>query len=176
MKKYLILPFFLLAFSFAVRAEILPAEKILPKDTLLMFTVPDASRLRSSFTNSSQGQLWDDPAIKAFKDKFTKKFSEEIVAPLEKELGVKFADYEGLAQGQITIAAVQNGWHGNTNDEPAVVFLLDAKDRSEPLKKSLGELKKKWTDSGKKFKADKIREYETKRLSAQPWLTKTLAG
>ena len=175
MKKHLIPTLVLLAMSFAARAEILPAEKILPKDTLLMFTVPDAGRLRASFANSSQGQLWDDPAIKAFKDKFTRKFSEEIVAPLEKELGVKFADYEGLAQGQVTIAAVQNGWQGNTNAEPAVVFLLDARDRGEQLKKSLGDLKKKWTDAGKKFKAEKIRDIEfTTLIVANDDLAKSL--
>ncbi|MBC8001829.1 MAG: hypothetical protein H7X97_04495, partial [Opitutaceae bacterium] len=175
MKKHLIPSFLLLAFALVARAEILPAEKILPKDTLLMFTVPDASKLRASLTNSSQGQLWNDPAIRPFRDKFTKKFSEEIVAPLEKELGVKFADYEGLAQGQVTIAAIQNGWQGNTNEEPAVVFLLDSKDRSEQLKKSLGDLKKKWTDSGKKFKTDKIRDIEfTTMIVVNEDLTKSL--
>lgn len=175
MKKHLILSLVLLAFSLVARAEILPAEKLLPKDTLLMFTIPDASRLRASLANSSQGQLWDDPAIKPFREKFTKKFSEEIVAPLEKEFGVKFADYEGLVQGQVTIAAVQNGWQGNTNEEPAVVFILDSKDRTEQLKKSLGDLKKKWTDSGKKFKTDKIRDIEfTTLIVANDDLAKSL--
>ena len=175
MKKHLILSLVLSAFALVARAEILPAEKILPKDTLLMFTIPDVGRLRASLTNSSQGQLWDDAAIKPFKDKFTKKFSDEIMAPLEKELGVKFADYEGLAQGQVTIAVIQNGWQGNTNEEPAVVFLLDSKDRSGQLKKSLGDLKKKWTDSGKKFKSDRIRDIEfTTLILAGDDLTKSL--
>ena len=48
-----------------------------------------------------QAQFWDDPALKPFREKFMAKWNEEVVKPLERDLGVKFDDYHALLQGQI---------------------------------------------------------------------------
>src|SRR5436309_1555664 len=97
-------------------AAVLPAEKLLPDDTLVFLCAPDCLKLRSSFGSSSQGQLWADPAMKPFKDNFLKKFSADMVGPLEKELGLKFSDYQELAQGQFALAMTQNGWDGKSDE------------------------------------------------------------
>src|SRR5947209_545982 len=49
--------------------QVQPAEKLLPDDTLVLFTIPDFNKAREIYQNSPQGRLWNDPAIKDFKDK-----------------------------------------------------------------------------------------------------------
>jgi len=141
-------------------AAVLPPEKLLPNDSLVMVTVPDCTNGAAIFNRLPQSQLWSDPAMKAFRDKFANKFKEEIVMPLERDLGVRFADYSGLPQGQFTLALTQNGWQGDEDQSPALLLLLDTKDKSGQLKTNLAELKKKWVDAGKQIKTEKIRDIE----------------
>ncbi len=151
----------LLLLAVVVRADIPPAEKLLPADTLLMLSVPDAAKLRALYEKSPQSKFWNDPALKPFRDKFMTKWNEDFLAPLERDLGVKFADYSSLPQGQVTLALTQNGWTGQGGEaEPGVLFLLDTRDQSGQLKTNLADLRKKWTDAGKAIKTEKIREVE----------------
>jgi hypothetical protein len=150
----------LVAFAISTKADVPAAEKLLPKDTLVLITAPDFTKFRATLKESPQSELWNDPAMKPFKDKFISKFKSDLVAPLEKELGVKFSDYKGLAQGQFTFAVTQNGWEGKTNQLPGWIVLLDTKRKSDVLKTNLANLKKKWVDSGKQIKTEKLREIE----------------
>ncbi|EEF57609.1 hypothetical protein [Pedosphaera parvula] len=145
-----------------VGATVLPAEKLLPDDTLFVFSIPDTVKAKDIYKNSPQGQLWNDPSVQAFKDKFVSKFKSEYVTPLERDLGIHFDDYTGLLQGQFTFAVTQNGWDGKSKDgaEPALLLLIDTKDKSDQLKTNLTDLKKKWVDSGKSIKTEKIRDIE----------------
>lgn len=160
MKCSFLLAVALLIFGTHTKAQIPPAEKLLPNDTLVLISIPDASKFRTVVKESPQTQLWNDPSMKAFKDKFVAKFKSDMVAPLEKELGVKFSDYEGLAQGQVTFAVTQNGWQGKINPSPGWILLLDTKEKSGALKTNLVNLKKKWVESGKQIKSEKVREIE----------------
>ncbi len=144
--------------SFA--AAVLPAEKLLPDDTLVFLSAPDISKLRTTFGSSPQGQFWNDPAMKPFKDNFVKKFKSDMVGPLEKELGVNFSDYSELAQGEVAFALTQNGWDGKSDDGLGMVLLLDSKDKKDKLKSLLADLKKKWTEGNKNLKTTKIRDVE----------------
>jgi len=143
-------------------AAIPPAEQLLPVDTLVLFTAPDWNQLRAAYQKSAPSQLWNDPAMKPFREKFVAKWTEEFVQPLERDLGVKFDDYGALLQGQLTFAITQDGWQGTEkNDgEPAFLFLLDAKDKGDLLKKNLAELGKKWSDAGKPIRTEKIRDVD----------------
>ena len=160
MKSKLLFTLSLLAFALSTRADVPPAEKLLPNDTLVLLTAPDFTKFRTILKDSPQGQFWNDAAMKPFKDKFMSKFKADLVAPLEKELGVKFEDYKGLAQGQFTFAVTQNGWQGKTNEKHGWILLLDTKGKCDVLKTTLSSLKKKWIDSGKQTKTEKIREIE----------------
>ena len=143
-------------------AAVPPAEKLLPPDTLLVITTPDWAKLRDLAKKSPQAQFWDDVAMKPFRDKFMTKLTEEVIKPLERDLGVKFDDYSTLLQGQLTIAVTQEAWQGKAKDDgvPAVLLLLDTKDKSDLLKKNLTELRKKWSDAGKPIRTEKIRDVE----------------
>ena len=137
---------------------VIPApEKLLPDDTLFMVTVPDCAKMRALWKNCPQAQLWNDPVMKPFRDKFQAKVNEEFLEPLERDLGVRFNDYAGLPQGQATFALIQNGWKGSDNPPPALLVLLDTKDKKDQLKQILAELRKKWVDAGKSIRTEKIR-------------------
>lgn len=153
---------FALVTASAAFAAIPPAEKLLPADTLLMFSVPDAARLRSVYEKSAWNKFWNDPVMRPFREKFMAKWNAEFITPLERELGVKLADYTSLPQGQVTIALTQNGWTGQPGNhaEPGFLFLLDAGTNTAQLKTNLAELRKKWTDAGKALQIEKVREVE----------------
>lgn len=152
-------------------------EQLLPADTLAVITIPDFQKASTNFLAGPYGQLWNDPEMKPFREKFVARFKEEMIAPLEKELGVKVEDYTVLAQGQITVAVIQNGWDGKGEQTPAWLLLVDSRDKSEDLKKQLAAVKQKWIDSGKKLKIEKIREVEFTTLVVEnDELSKTLAN
>lgn len=98
--------------------------------------------------------------MKPFKDHFIAKLNEELVQPLERELGIKMENYTSLPQGQLTFAITQNGWKNTESASPAFLLLLDTKDKSSQLKTNLAEIKRKWLDSGKSIKTEKIRDVE----------------
>ncbi len=159
-----ILLLFVTAFAatFQAPAAVPPAEKLLPDDTLALFSIPDFARARDLYNNSPQGQLWRDPSLKAFKDKFVDRLKEQFVGPLEHDLGVHLDDYAGLLQGQLTLAVIQNGWAGKQTADvtPALLLLVDTKDKSGQLKTNLTDLRKKWIDAGRKVRTEKIRDVE----------------
>jgi len=129
-----------------------PAEKLLPDDTLLMVAMPDFAKVRELYKTSPQLQLWNDPAMKPFKDKFLAKLREELFQPLERDLGVSVDDYANLPQGQLTVAMTQNGSTAADQQPAGLLLLLDAKDKSAQLKTNLATLRKKWVDAGKALK------------------------
>ena len=151
---------FLLNLALSASAAVPPVEKLLPDDTLVMVTTPDFTKARETYRNSAQTQLWDDPAMKPFKEKFIAKLNETLIQPLEKDLGVKFEDYTNLAQGQITFAVTQNGWPVATGAQPGLLFLLDTKNQSGQLTKNLADLRKKLVEAGKTVRTEKIRNIE----------------
>jgi hypothetical protein len=167
----------LLLMAAPLRAAIPPAENLLPADTLLVFAVPDFGKLRDALRQSPQGLLWNDPAMKPFHDKFMANWNEKLVAPLERELGIKFDDYIGLPQGQLTLAVTQNGWTGGDDPEPGLLLLLDARDRGSVLKTNLAALRKKWADAGRPVRQETIRgiPFSVVPLSSND-LPATLAG
>ena len=149
-----------MSLSSATHAAVPPPEKLLPADTLGVITVPDYAKARTAYEANASRQLWRDPAMKPFTEKLVNKVKEELITPLERQLGVKFTDYSGLIQGQLTFAVIQNGWQGNPTPLPVWLLLVDAKEKSSQLKTNLADLKKKWLDAGKRLKSEKIRDVE----------------
>jgi hypothetical protein len=146
----------LFATALSLPAAIAPAENLLPADTLAFFTIPDTAALRAAGKTSPQMLCWNDPAMKPFHDKFMAKFNEKLVAPVERDLGVKVADFLNLPQGQITFAVTANGSNGHDDVPEGLLLLVDAKDKSGILKTNLAALTKKWTDAGRALRTEKI--------------------
>ena len=141
-------------------AAVPPAEQLLPADTLAVLSVPDWGKLEASRKESPFVQFWGDDSLRPFREKLLTKLTNEVLAPIEQQLGVKLADYADLLQGQFTAAITQNGWKGGADPLPGLVVLLDTKDKGELLKKNLADVKKRLTDSGKTIRTEKLREVE----------------
>ena len=168
MKRQLHALSLLLACACTSLAAVPPPEKLLPADTVAVFTIPDYAKAGTAWKQWPASLLWADASMKPFKDKFMGKFQSEFVAPLEKELGIKFSDYMDMAQGQVTFALLANGWDAATPKEPGFLFLLDARDKSATLKTNLASLKNKWVESGKQVRVEKIRDVEFTTLILKP--------
>jgi hypothetical protein len=141
-------------------AVVPPPERLLPDDTLVLVTAPDFAKLKDTWSKLPQSQCWNDPAMKLFKEKFLNKWKEEFKEPLERELSIKIDSYIELLQGQLTFAVTRNGWQGQDDQSPGLLFLLDSKDKSNQLKKNLADLRNKWVDAGKNLKTEKIRDVD----------------
>ena len=139
-----------------IHAAIAPAENLLPADTLAFFTVPDCGAFRTACKTSPQLMLWNDPSMKPFRDKLMGKFTEQFIAPLEKDLGIKANDFLSLPQGQLTVGLTANGSNGHDDVPPGIVLLLDAKDKSGLLTTNLSALTKKWNDAGRALRTEKF--------------------
>lgn len=148
---------FVVTLAFAAPAP--PAEKLVGPDTLFVLTAPSAPRLAELCSKSCQAQLWRDPAMKPFVDKFMEKWREEFVKPLERELNISFANYAGLAQGQLTLAATLAAEPGKELTA-GMLFLLDAVDKSAQLQTNLSQLRSKWVEAGRQLRTEKIRDIE----------------
>src|SRR5947209_13064682 len=119
-------------------------DKLLSADTLAVFTIPDYTKGKATWSQWPGGQLWGDVALKPFTDKFLGKLKSELLLPIEREFGLKFSDYDGLAQGQVTLAITRNNWDGVSDEKPGFLLVVDTRDKSEALKTNLTNLKKKW--------------------------------
>src|SRR5258708_33791855 len=134
------------ALTFTCLAATPPPDKLLPAAPLAVITVPEYAKTRATSKQWPSRQLWADVAMKPFADKFIGKFKSELIAPLEREFGLKFSEFAGLAQGQLTFALTQNAGDDKASQTPGFLLLLDAMDKSESLKTNLTDLKKKWSD------------------------------
>src|SRR3974390_971185 len=143
----------LLPLATPLRAAIPPVENLLPADTLFLLNTPDCAALRAASHQSPQWLFWNDPAMKAFHDKFVAKWNEEFVAPLEHDLGVKLDDFATLLQGQFAVALTQNGWNGSNDVDPGLLLLLDSGNKSGLLKTNLAGLRQKWVQAGQNHPA-----------------------
>ena len=160
MKRFPVLLSLLLLPCLLAAAPVPPPEKLLPSDTLAVFTVPEYAKTKTQTDKWPATQWWNDPSMKPFRDKFMGKLRSEVITPLEKEFGLKLSDYYGLAQGQMTLAFTRGAWDGNNDESPGFVLLVDTRDKSEALKTNLASFKKKWVDAGKQIRSEKIREVE----------------
>jgi len=146
--------------ALATGAAIPPADQLLPEDTLIVLTTPDFPKLRRICEHSAKGRLWNDPALKPLRDKFLSRWREEVIKPLERDLGLSLDSYASLPQGQLTFAVTRNAWQGNEDQPLGFLFLLDARDKSGLLRTNLAEFRKQWVAAGKKLRTETIRNLE----------------
>jgi hypothetical protein len=139
-----------------LRAAIPAPENLLPADTLGFVTVPDCAAARVAAKSSPTWMFWGDPAMKPFHDKVVAKWNEQLVAPVERDLGVNLADFSDLPQGQFTVAMTVNGSNGHDDIPPGWLLLLDAKSQSNALKTNLAVLVKKWTEAGRALRTEQF--------------------
>ncbi len=131
----------------AVHADLPPAPQLLPSDTLAVVTVPDWTRASEQLGASAGGRLWGDPAMRRFREQVEKTLSERLAGDLE-PLGIRPADFLALAQGQLTLALIRDGWTGAPGTEPGWLICLDARGESERLRGRIAEVRRKLGEGG----------------------------
>jgi hypothetical protein len=142
-------------------AAAVPApERLLPEDTLAVVTAPDFTRFKQMCLRLPEIGLWNDEAMRPFRDKFAWKRRQELVEPLERELKASLETVAGLPQGQLTFALTQNGWHGQASQAPGWLVLVDCKDHRDQLGAILAALQKQWVEAGKSIRTVRIRDFE----------------
>ncbi len=160
MKRLQLMVFLLLCVALINAQGQVGHEKILPSETILMFTTPDIDKAIQLSKQSPQGKFWDDPSIQAAKEKFLNKWKTEVVEPLEKELGIKFSDYSGIASGQLTIAIpFKIGPDKQNPIDAGFVFLMESGVNKEKLEKSLADIIQKYS-KGHNVITNKIRDLD----------------
>lgn len=122
-----------------------------------MFTIKDFVQTTNNFWKSAMGRLWHDDAMRAAREKFYGRWTNEVTNPLEKDFKIKLGDYADLLRGQFTFALTPPLEEGKG---PGFILLIDAKDKHEVLKTRLAEIQKKWTEGDRKLKTDRIRDVE----------------
>ena len=124
----------------------------------MVVTAPDWAKAKLFWASSPYTKLWQDPSLRPFEDKFLDKFTNSVIKPIEQNLGIKFSDYAGLAQGQVTFAVMEVNPKNQSDSHVGAILIMDAKDHSDQLKTSLSQAIKKWSDAGKPIKPQKIRD------------------
>lgn len=110
------------------------AEKLLPKDTLIYFSVPSVPEARKEFDKSSFGGLLGDPEMKPILGELKEKF-DEWSDNVQEEIGVSVADLVAIPQGEIAFAVVEK-----PSRKLSLVFLLDYGDNQETVDKLLKKM------------------------------------
>jgi hypothetical protein len=107
----------------------------------------NVKNLREAFRSSQYGQLWNDPALKDFKDDFIQKV-EDLAKPLKEKLGVSLVELFELPQGSVAIAAL-------SRDDPklpvAVAVVADAGGNQKKMSDVLGRAAKQAEEAGAKI-------------------------
>ncbi len=118
----------------ACAAEDAIGEKLLPKDTLVFFTIPDVSEFKEQFDKSSSGAMFRDAEFQPFLDDVKKKV-EELSQKVQDELGVSIDDLLELPDGEITIAVMEKPAR-----KLSVVLMVDYGDSKETVDKLLKKM------------------------------------
>lgn len=147
---------FALMLAVPVRAAVPPAEKLLPADTLVVLTVPDWDKAFAAAKDLSFAQLWRDAAMKPFTEKFETKLR-ELIGQEDKNFERDWAEFKPLVSGQVTLGVIRNDWQGEPNTGPAVVVLLDVKDKDKQLKDFIERCEKRDADAGKTIQREIVR-------------------
>jgi hypothetical protein len=123
-----------------------PPERVLPDSTVFLVKVTNVNALRESFRQSQYGQLWNDPALKDFREDMRSKLK-DASNTLKDKIGVTLQELLDIPQGTLAIAAVQQ-------DDPklpvALAIIADAGKNSGRMSEVLERSTKQAGDAGGK--------------------------
>ena len=105
----------------AFSADTVISDQILPRDTYFYLSVPNVEELKTQMTESSFGQLIQDPSMEDFKNEVKNAFGSEIeegFAVVQQALGLSVQELAEIPSGEISLAFSATG-----NKMGAVLFL-----------------------------------------------------
>ncbi len=108
--------------------------QLLPKDTLLFFSVPSIPDAKTEFKESLAGALFRDPQLKPILEDIQKKI-DELSEKLEAEVGVTIPELLAVPEGELTFALVER-----PTRKLAPILMVDYGDNKETIEKLLKKL------------------------------------
>lgn len=108
--------------------------QLLPKDTLLFFSVPSIPDSKTEFSESLAGAMFRDPQLKPILEDVQKKI-DELSAKLEAEVGVTIPELLAVPEGELTFALVER-----PTRKLAPILMVDYGDNKETVDKLLKKL------------------------------------
>lgn len=108
--------------------------QLLPKDTLLFFSVPSIPESKTEFDKSLGGELLRDPQMKPFLDDVHKKI-DELSGKLEQEIGVTIPELLAIPEGELTFALIERPTRKLTP-----ILMVDYGDNKETVEKLLKKM------------------------------------
>lgn len=90
----------------ATATEQATGEKLLPQETVLYFSMPDAAEFREHWEKSTGGSLLADPAMQPMIKEIESKLA-EASEKLQSEVGLSISDLLALPQGEVSFALLQ---------------------------------------------------------------------
>lgn len=107
------------------------SDQILPQDTYLYLSVPSVTAMKEFITESSLGQMWDDPSLAEFKEEVTSAIDNDLQEQLmtfQDQIGLSLEEVLSIPTGEVSLAVSAGG--GNTM---GAVFFLDYGDHEAEL-------------------------------------------
>jgi len=123
-----------------------PPERILPDTTIFLFKLNDVKSFRETFRNSQYGQIWNDPALKEFRDELALKL-EDATKALRERIGVSLTELFELPRGSLAIAAIGRD---DPNLPVAAAILADTGENENKMLEILGRTTKQAGVAGAK--------------------------
>ena len=127
-----------------------PPERVLPDSTVFFLKVNDIKALREAFRQSQYGQLWNDPAMKDFRDDIAAKLK-DTSNRLKDKIGVTLSELLDIPQGTLAVAAV-------TQDDPklpiALAIIADAGMNTERMNEVMIRSTRQAEEAGGKVKTE----------------------
>ncbi|MCP4785835.1 MAG: hypothetical protein GY903_05310 [Fuerstiella sp.] len=129
----------ILATAFAAEAQTgrVLSDQILPQDTYLYVSFPNITALKSHVTQASVGQLWNDPALDAFKAEITTAFSSELdegLVQVQEALGLTLQEFLQIPSGEISMAVSKV-----SGNKMGLVVFMDFGDKEQQVQDLLAK-------------------------------------
>lgn len=118
-------------------------ESLLPLNTIAVATVPDMNTARTLFKADPMVQLWNDPSMEAFTDRFEKAFRKNVMQRIRNEAPVQPGELWKLAQGQVTVALTRKPGR----PDPGLIVLMESGEHAEELERGLLLLREALVDN-----------------------------
>jgi len=159
---------FLAACCGGLGAAAAPLESLLPGDTLGFITIASVPGAAEAVRTSAIGRLWNDPAMRLFREDFERSLTNEAVAPLELELGLRLRDWSRLIEGGLTLALTSTPADQQPQRKSSFVLLADTGSKQAAARSNLLTLHTNWTLAGREFRVLKIQDEDFTAFKVHP--------
>jgi hypothetical protein len=112
-------------------------EKLVPRDTILLMTVPDIDLATARFQETSSYRMFNEPFMKPLFERAKKDISDAISKELGQDQSAALLEFLGTVKGQLTFAVSGNPKTVMSGKSIRFAVILDAKNQATAARKSI---------------------------------------